>query len=61
MRKHVRQKTRARFETADLIQVRVGPYGREMHDLIEAVLQARCLGVEKNKAQRTHRFLEAPC
>ena len=57
----MRKKTRTRFETADLIQVRVGPYGREMHDLVEAVLQARCLGVKEDEAQRTHLFLEAPC
>jgi hypothetical protein len=56
----MRQKTRARLETVDLIQIRVGSYGREMHDLIEAVLQARCLGVEEDEAQRIHLFLEAP-
>lgn len=61
MGKHVRQKTRAHLETADLVQVSVGPYGREMHDLVEAVLQARCLGVEEDEAQRTHLFLDAPC
>ena len=54
------QKTRARFETAGLIQVRVSPYGREVHDLIETVLQARCLGVEEDEAHRTHLILEAP-
>ena len=53
MGKHMRQKARARLEAIDLIQVRVGPNGREMHDLVEAVLQARCLCVEEDEAQRT--------
>ena len=52
MGKHMRQKARARLEAIDLIQVRVGPNGREMHDLVEAVLQARCLCIEKDEAQR---------
>ena len=53
MGKHMRQKTRARLEAVDLFQVRVGPYRREMHDLIETVLQACCLSVEEDEAQRT--------
>jgi hypothetical protein len=32
-----------------------------MHNLVEAVLQARRLGVEEDEAQRPHLFLKAPC
>ena len=60
MGKHMRQKPRTCLEAVNFIQIRVGPYGREMHDLVEAIFQARCLCVEKDEAQRTYLFLEVP-
>jgi hypothetical protein len=39
----MRQKTRARLEAIDLIEIVIGPDCREMYDLVEAVPEPRCL------------------
>lgn len=49
MRNDVRQETRARFESLDLVELIVRADRSEMDDLIETEFEPRRFGVEKNR------------